>query len=342
VKAALVQAYGSPIAFAEVPEPTIASPSDVIVRIAGAGVCRTDVHILDGALDAAFHPTLPYIPGHENAGYVHEVGSAVTHLQPGDPVIVHPAITCGVCDACRAGNDMHCPTWRFPGVDGNGGYAQFMKTSARSLVKLADGTDPTLLAPYSDAGLTAMHAVKRLVPYLHPGTTVVVIGSGGVGHIAVPLLKILTSARVVVLVPDDDRRAFINRFGPPDAVYLTGDDGGLRAVLDDTGGGAHVVLDLVGEGRVPADGMRMLRKGGVYAIVGYGGSVTIEHLDMINRELTILGNQIGSYTDLVELMELDRQGLLTIESTSFPMEAANDVLHDLAAGKVFGRAVLVP
>src|ERR1043165_9159894 len=175
MRSAQVQSYGKPIAFAEVPEPTLRDPHDVIVRIAGAGICRTDVHILHGELDAAFHPTLPLTLGHENSGWVHEVGPAVTHLSVGDPVIVHPAVTCG-----------HCLDWRFPGVDGwPGGYAEFMRTSSRSLVQLPDGTDPAPLAPHADAGLTAMHAVRRLVPYTSPATTVVTFGAGGVGQIAI-------------------------------------------------------------------------------------------------------------------------------------------------------------
>ncbi|WP_394828551.1 NAD(P)-dependent alcohol dehydrogenase [Pendulispora albinea] len=343
MRAAQVEAYGKPLRLTKVPDPKIDDPHDVIVRVAGAGVCRTDLHILEGRLEKAFAPALPYTPGHENAGWVHEVGKAVTHLKRGDPVIVHPAISCGHCDACRAGNDMHCTSFLLPGIHGiDGGYAELLKTSARALVKLADGTDPTRLAPYSDAGLTAIHAVKRLAPFTHAGSTVIVIGSGGLGHIAVQLLRVLTDARVVVLVPDGARYAFMEQFGP-DAIYMTGDDGGVQAIAEDTKGkGAHVVLDLVGEGRVPSDAMRMLRKGGLYSIVGYGGNVTIEHLDMINRELTIQGNQIGTYTELCELMELDHRGSVRIESKVFPLDRAVDALEELRAGRILGRAVLVP
>src|SRR2546429_871472 len=116
MRAAQVLSYGKPVALAEVAEPELHDPYDVIVRIAGAGICRTDIHILDGELEAAFHPTLPLTLGHENSGWVHAVGPAVSHLSPGDPVIVHPAVTCGHCRACRSGIDMHCPTWRGPRV----------------------------------------------------------------------------------------------------------------------------------------------------------------------------------------------------------------------------------
>ena len=343
MKAAQVVAYGRPVEVTEVPEPALADPHDVIVKIAGAGICRTDLHILQGELAAAFEPALPYTLGHENAGWVHSVGPAVAHLAPGDPVIVHPAVTCGVCPACRAGVDMHCPTWRFPGVDGrHGGYAELLRTSARSVVKLPPGTDPAPLAPHSDAGLTAIHAVKRLVPFLHPASTVVVIGAGGVGQVAIQLLKVLSPARVVVLDREPEREAFARSFGA-DAAHTAGPDGGVGVVLEETDGlGAAAVLDLVGEHDVPAQAMRMLGKGGVYSIVGYGGRLEIEHLDMINRELTIFGNQIGSYTDLVDLMELAVQGRIRLETQQFPLDDVADVLREVDAGRVFARAVLVP
>ena len=247
------------IAITEVPEPTVREPHDVIVRIAGAGICRTDVHILHGELDAAFHPPLPLTLGHENSGWVHEVGAAVTHLSVGDPVIVHPAVTCGHCLACRSGTDMHCPNWRFPGVDGwPGGYAEFMRTSARSLVPLPEGTDPAPLAPHADAGLTAMHAVRRLAPYTNPATTVVTFGAGGVGQVAIQLLRMLTPARLVVVEIDAQRAAAARRLGAH-VVFELAPAEAAEAVRELTDGvGAQVVLDLVGEGEVPQQAMNML------------------------------------------------------------------------------------
>jgi NAD+-dependent secondary alcohol dehydrogenase Adh1 len=343
MRAVQVIGYGERARVTEVEEPKVVDPHDVVVRIAGAGICRTDVHILGGQLAEAFKPTLPYTLGHENAGWVHEVGPAVTTVSPGDPVIVHPAVTCGLCTACRSGNDMHCGTWRFPGVDGwHGGYAELLRTSVRSLVKLAPKTDPTRLAPHADAGLTAIHAVKRLAPFTYPGSTVVVIGFGGLGHLAVQLLRVFTTARILVVEADPARLEWARGY-PVDAVHSSHDDGGLSAVLDETNGlGADAVLDLVGEGRAPEQAMRMLRKGGVYSIVGYGGEVTLNHLDMINRELVVIGNQIGSHRDLVDLMELDRSGRVVLHTRCFPLDEAADVLAEVAAGRVPGRAVLVP
>src|SRR5437763_15774622 len=277
MRSAQVVSYGKAVSLNEVAEPEIRDPHDVIVRVAGAGICRTDVHILHGELEAAFHPTLPLTLGHENSGWVHAVGPAVTHLSVGAPVIVHPAVTCGHCAACRAGNDMHCPSWRFPGVDGwPGGYAELLLTRDRALVRLPDGTDPAPLAPHADAGLTAMHAVKRLAPHTSSLSTVVTVGAGGVGQIAIQLLKLLTPARLVVVETDPGRAATARRLGA-DGVFELPAHAAADAVLDLTGGrGAQVVLDLVGEGAVPEHAFRMIAKGGVYSIVGYRGDLRTE------------------------------------------------------------------
>ncbi|NUP50156.1 MAG: NAD(P)-dependent alcohol dehydrogenase [Catenulispora sp.] len=343
MRAVQVVEFGRPAVVAEVPEPALKGPDDVIVRIAGAGICRTDLHIVQGGLKQAFSQRLPLTPGHENAGWVEAVGADVSHLAVGDPVIVHPAVTCGFCDGCRRGTDMHCAAWRFPGVDGwAGGYAERMLTTARALVKLEPGTDPTPLAPFADAGLTAMHAVRRLAPFAGVGATVVCLGLGGVGQIAVQLLKILTPASVVVVEPDADRARIAHGLGADGVVTLPAEQA-VDEVLEVTGGrGAQAVLDLVGEGSVPEQAMRMLAKGAVYSIVGYGGGLRIEHLDMINRELTILGNQIGTHTELTELMALVAAGRVALATETFPLRDAAEAMAAVAAGRVGGRAVLVP
>ena len=126
----------------DVPEPKISGPLDVIVKIGGAGVCRTDLHIIEGQWDAAMGTPLPYILGHENAGWVHEVGSAVTNVAVGDTVILHPTPTDGLCHACRAGDDMHCENSEFPGLSRDGGMAEYLLTSARACIKLNPETRP--------------------------------------------------------------------------------------------------------------------------------------------------------------------------------------------------------
>jgi NAD+-dependent secondary alcohol dehydrogenase Adh1 len=192
VKAARLHEYHAPLKVEETDEPKAVGPLDVVVRIGAAGLCRTDLHIQEGQWAEKSQVELPYTPGHENAGWIHEVGSAVTNVEVGDTVIVHPFITCGLCRACRAGDDMHCVNGSFPGINRDGGFADFLFTSARSVVKLDPTLHPKDIAALADAGLTAIHAVKKAIPVLGSGTQVVVIGAGGLGHIGIQCLKAMT------------------------------------------------------------------------------------------------------------------------------------------------------
>jgi NAD+-dependent secondary alcohol dehydrogenase Adh1 len=341
VQAVRIHAFHETPVIDEVPEPTIAHPLDVIVKIGGAGVCRTDLHIIEGQWDAAMGTPLPYILGHENAGWVHEVGSAVTNVQPGDTVILHPITTCGLCQACRAGNDMHCEQSTFPGLSTDGGMAEYLRTSARSCVKLDPATQPKDVAALADAGITAYHAVRKAIPLLYPGTTAVVIGAGGLGHIGIQCLAALTATRIVVVDRSPDALKLAEQLGADATVVADG--GHVAAVKDLTNGrGAHVVLDFVAEQGAEADGWNMTANAGSYFVIGYGGTVHIPTLDIISTERNIIGNIVGTYNDLAELMALAQAGKVTLHTRTYPLTAAADALADLDAGRVRGRAILVP
>ncbi len=325
----------------DVPEPTISGPLDVIVKIGGAGVCRTDLHIIEGQWDAAMATPLPYILGHENAGWVHEIGSAVTNVAVGDTVILHPTPTCGLCHACRAGDDMHCENSSFPGLSRDGGMAEYMLTSARTCIKLNPETRPQDVAALADAGITAYHAVRKALPLLYPGTTCVVIGAGGLGHIGIQCLATLTATKIIVVDANPDALKLASELGAHHTVVA---DGGQRdAVADLTGGqGAHVVLDFVAEQGAEADGFAMTRRAGSYFVIGYGGTLNIPTLDIISTERNIIGNIVGTYNDLAELMALAQGGKVTLHTKTYPLDAAPDAIADLDAGRVRGRAILVP
>ncbi len=325
----------------DVPEPTISGPLDVIVKIGGAGVCRTDLHIIEGQWDAAMATPLPYILGHENAGWVHEIGSAVTNVAVGDTVILHPTPTCGLCHACRAGDDMHCENSSFPGLSRDGGMAEYMLTSARTCIKLNPETRPQDVAALADAGITAYHAVRKALPLLYPGTTCVVIGAGGLGHIGIQCLATLTATKIIVVDANPDALKLASELGAHHTVVA---DGGQRdAVADLTGGqGAHVVLDFVAEQGAEADGFAMTRRAGSYFVIGYGGTLNIPTLDIISTERNIIGNIVGTYNDLAELMALAQGGKVTLHTKTYPLYAAPDAIADLDAGRVRGRAILVP
>ena len=341
MKAVRLHGYHEQPVVDDVPEPVVKGPLDAVVKIGGAGVCRTDLHIIEGQWDAAMHPKLPYTIGHENAGWVHEIGSAVTNVQVGDTVILHPTPTCGLCTACRAGDDMHCVNSTFPGLDSDGGMAEYLLTSARACVKLDPSTRPQDVAALADAGITAYHAVRKAIPLLPPGTTCVVIGAGGLGHIGVQCLAALTAARIIVVDRNPDALKLAEQLGADQTVVADGKQ--VEKVLELTGGaGAHVVLDFVAEQGAEQDGFAMTGRGGSYFVIGYGGQVQIPTLDIISTERNIVGNIVGTFNELAELMALAQAGKVTLHTRTYPLDAAADAVADLDAGRVRGRAILVP
>jgi NAD+-dependent secondary alcohol dehydrogenase Adh1 len=341
VIAARLHAYHEALKIDEVDEPKIKGPLDVIVKIGAAGLCRTDLHIQEGQWAEIQNPTLPYIPGHENAGWIHEVGPGVTNVAVGDTVIVHPLITCGLCRACRAGNDMHCENGAFPGLGIDGGFAQYLHTSARSVVKLDPSLEPAAIAALADAGLTAIHAVKRALPLLGPGTRAVVIGSGGLGHIGIQCLKAMTSAEIIVVDPSEPALALAREVGAHQTVVVG--DSHVDTVLEMTdGAGAEAIIDFVGEKGAVEDGIAMLRNGGSYFVIGYGQNIDIPTIDVISREISFVGNLVGTYVDLQDLMTLTAQGQVTLHTSTYPLDAINDAMADLDQGRLQGRGILVP
>ncbi len=341
MKAVRLHEYDKRPVVEEVPEPELTGPLDVLVEIGGAGLCRTDLHIVEGQWADKSQIVLPYTIGHENAGWVREVGAAVSTVAPGDPVILHPLATCGLCRACRAGDDVHCSNSRFPGIDTDGGMAELLLANARSVIKLDPTLRPADVAALADAGLTAYHAVRKAVPLLYPGTRVVVIGAGGLGHIGVQCLAAMVPAEVIVVDRSPAALALAKDYGAAHTVVADGKH--LDAVADLTGGeGAHVVLDFVGEQGTEAEGVSMLRRAGSYFVIGYGGHVDIPTIDIISTEINVIGNLVGSYNDLDELMTLAAQGKVRLHTRTYPLDAVNEAMDDLDNGRLQGRGILVP
>lgn len=341
MKAVRLHEYDKRPVVEEVPEPTLTGPLDVLVEIGGAGLCRTDLHIVEGQWADKSQVALPYTIGHENAGWVREVGAAVSTVVPGDTVILHPLATCGLCRACRAGDDVHCSNSRFPGIDSDGGMAELLLTNARSVIKLDPTLRPADVAALADAGLTAYHAVRKAVQLLYPGTRVVVIGAGGLGHIGVQCLAAMVPAEVIVVDRSPAALALAKEYGAAHTVVADGKH--LDAVADLTGGeGAHVVLDFVGEQGTEAEGVSMLRRAGSYFVIGYGGHVDIPTIDIISTEINVIGNLVGSYNDLDELMTLAAQGKVRLHTRTYPLDAVNEAMDDLDNGRLQGRGILVP
>src|ERR1700740_1469449 len=291
MKAAVLHSYDEKLTakefvkYEEFADPKIARPSDDIAPIGGAGLCRTDLHIVEGIWRTKVEVNLPYIMGHENAGWVEEIGKGVEGVKVGDAVICHPLVTSGHCLACRRGDDMHAEDSSFPGINANGGYAQLLLTGERTLIKLPKTLAPKDVAPYTDAGLTAYRAAKKASRLLPPGQSAVVIGAGGLGHIGIQVLAALCAAEIIVVDRAEKPLALAKDCGADHVVKADG--GEVDAVLALTKGrGAEAVIDFVGEGDAVAKGLAMTRNGGVYYIVGYGGRIDIPTLDMITAEKT--------------------------------------------------------
>jgi len=336
-----VVGYHQNLEMTEIPKPEVTGPHDVIVKIGGAGVCRTDLHILEGQWAPKTNVPLPYTIGHENAGWVDAIGSAVTNVAVGDKVIMHPLITCGLCRACRFGDDVHCENSQFPGIDVDGGYADYLKTSARSVVKIDDSLEPADVAALADAGLTAYHAAAKAARKLRAGDRCVMIGAGGLGHIGIQVLKALSPADLIVVDRNPDALKLAQEIGADITVVADGTE--VQQVLDITGGnGAEQVIDFVGEGGSTAKGLDMTRRAGDYHVVGYGENVDIPTIDIISTERNIIGNLVGSYNDLVELMALAARGKVTLHTAKYQLDQFQNAIDDLDAGKVRGRAILIP
>jgi alcohol dehydrogenase, propanol-preferring len=332
MRAARLHEFGKPFRIDEVPDPE-PGPGEVLVRVGGAGVCHSDLHIAHGEMPGLLDG--PKIMGHENAGWVEALGPGATGFEPGEAVIVYGGWGCGMCRVCLGGEEQLCDTLRWGGLGPPGGYAErYVVPSPRHLIRIGD-LDPAEAAPLTDAGLTPYRAVKKVAGRLVGGDTALVIGAGGLGQMAIQLLRLLTPARVVVADVAADKRQ----------VAL---DLGTDAVVDPTGGevgeatGAAAVIDVVGSDESLAFGAAALGFKGHLVVVGLaGGSVPFGFFTW-PPESILTTSHWGTRTELEEVVALARDGRLRIDVERAPLESINDVFARLEAGQVAGRAVLVP
>jgi propanol-preferring alcohol dehydrogenase len=332
----------------EVPKPT-PEPGQVVVKIGGAGACHSDLHLMHD-FDAQMMPwQLPFTLGHENAGWVDSVGAGVTTVTEGDAVAVYGAWGCGTCDRCRIGTENYCENpLAAPVISGggglglDGGMAEYLLVPAeRLLVPLPDGLEPATAAPLTDAGLTPYHAIRRSWSKMSPTSTVVVIGVGGLGHLALQLLKATTAARVIAVDNRRDALDLATQMGANHAVMS--DAQSADAIRELTGGrGADVLLDFVGAEATIELARSAARSLGDVTIVGIaGGSVPLSFFSQ-PYEVSIQTTYWGSRTELVELLDLASRGLVHAESTTYALDDAAQAYRDLHDGRVRGRAVVVP
>lgn len=329
----------------EVPVPE-AGPGEVLVRVAGSGLCHSDLHLL--ALPEWPVPDMTL--GHETAGRVAALGAGVTGFDEGEAVLVNFVWSCGACRPCREGRDNVCMSEGrmgmppAPGLGLEGGMADYMKVDARYLHKLGD-LDPTTAAPLADAGLTPLHAVNGARHRLGVGNTAVVIGVGGLGHMGLQYLRATSGVRIVAVDVSQDKLEQASRLGA-DATVLAG-DGAAAEVLDLTeGSGADAVFDFVGNQTTLDQATEMIAADGALRLIGIaGGHVTCNAAPRPTTMpwgVDVRATYAGTRADLEMAISLAQLGRVHSDVTTYPLEDIHKAVEDLRAGRVEGRAVLIP
>lgn len=325
-----------------VPEP---GPGEVLVKVGGAGACHSDLHLLE-APAGTMEVTLPFTLGHENAGWVEAMGPGATGFSLGDPVIVYGPWGCGLCMNCRQGMENYCqtPEEARPGGLGraDGGMAEYLLVPAtRYLIPLGD-LDPRDAAPLSDAGLTSYHAVKRSAHLLGPGSTAVVIGAGGLGQMAIQVLKALSSATTVIAVDTSADKLDIARKMGADETLISGEDAVGRITDITRGHGAELVLDLVGVAPTLSMAARVARVLGHLTIVGVGSATLPVNFFSPPHECAVSSPFWGTIPELIEVISLAQTGKIKMLVEHFPLDKAGVAYNLLHDGKIQGRAVITP
>ena len=332
----------------EVEDPK-AGPGQVVIRIGGAGACHSDLHLMHdfGAGGLPWGP--PFTLGHENAGWVHELGEGVTGLQVGQPVAVYGAWGCGTCARCQTGAETYCENLQGApvpsgggGLGLDGGMAELMLVpAARFVVPLPEGLDPVHAAPLTDAGLTPYHAVRRSWAKLPPDATAVVIGVGGLGHMALQILKSTTAARVVAVDTRPEALEMAREYGADLAVQAG--EGAAEEIRRCTGGrGADVVLDLVGSDATLALAATVARPLGDLTLVGIAGGGLPFSFFSQPYEVSLQTTYWGTRPELIEVLNMASRGLLRPKVTEVSLDEATDAYRHMAEGKIEGRFVVVP
>jgi propanol-preferring alcohol dehydrogenase len=345
MRALQITAWKQPPEVRDVPDPD-PGPGQVVVRVGGAGACHSDLHLLHDFEPGMMPFPLPFTLGHENAGWVHAIGAGVTRLEVGQPVAVYGPWGCGCCHRCRQGLENYCENQAEIGVAGgglglDGGMAELMLVpDARLLVPLGD-LSPADAAPLTDAGLTPYHAVKRSLPLLVPGSTAVVIGVGGLGHMGIQILRALSAAQIVAVDQRPSALELAASVGA-DRVVESGDSAAAEIRSLTGGRGAEVVLDFVGVEATMALAAAVVRPLGHLTVVGIGGGSLPFGFWSVPYEASLATTYWGSVTELMEVLALAESGHISAHAQQFPLDEAPSVYEKLAAGELTGRAVIVP
>lgn len=332
----------------EIPDPE-PGPGQVRLRVTAAGVCHSDDHVMSWPAEM-FPWALPMTLGHEGAGVVDALGPGAVGVEPGEPVLVYGPWGCGSCWPCSRGWENYCSRATElgiapPGLGAPGAMADYLIVdSPRHLVPIGD-LDPATAVPLTDAGLTPYHAIQRSVGRIRPGGWAVVIGAGGLGHVAVQLLKVLTATRVLVV---DRRQSQLDHAAGigADATVLAGDDVDVAAAVRDVVGpdGAALVLDIVGVQSTIDTAVAVAGLGADVAIVGIGDPIATARIGWGQQahEVNVAATYWGGRHELIELVDLARAGVLDVAVERFSLDDAVEAYRRMSEGTLTGRAVVVP
>lgn len=344
MRAYRLTAWQQPPAFEDVPVPE-PGPGEVLIKVAGAGACHSDLHLMEWpAGSVGFEP--PFTLGHENTGWVETLGAGVERLEPGEPVAVYGPWGCGRCRACRLSAENYCERQAELGAFGgglgrDGGMAEYMLVPAARLLLPLGGLDPHEAAPLGDAALTPYHAIKRSLPLLVPGSTAVVIGVGGLGHMAVQLLRELSPARVVAVDSAADKLALAREVGA-EAALAPGAETAEQIRELSGGRGAELVLDVVGADETLALAAAVARFESHLTVLGLAGGTLPFAFGAVALECQVSLPYWGSAVELLEVLELARAGRIRAHVERFPLERAPEAYEKLRRGELAGRAVICP
>lgn len=344
MKAVQYRQVGGKPEVVEIPEPE-PGPGQVLLKVTAVGICHSDQYIMDLPADEFTYP-LPLTLGHEAAGTVAALGDGAEGFAIGDSVAVYGPWGCGRCLKCAQGKENYCVNAAAlgimpPGLGSPGGMAEYLLVdSPRHLVPLGD-LDPVQNVPLTDAGLTPYHAIKGALSRLGAGTTAVVIGTGGLGHVGIQILRAITGATVVALDVNDEKLQLARDVGAHHAVLSN--DEAPAAIKDLTNGqGADAVFDFVGAAPTVKIAGASAASEGVVSLVGIGGGLLPVGFGATAFEVSVSSPYWGSRGELIEVLELARRGQIHVEVEEFSLADAPRAYQRLHDGQVRGRAVVVP
>jgi alcohol dehydrogenase, propanol-preferring len=351
MKAARIVKVNEPLQVQELQTPK-PKGSQIIIKVQSSGVCHSDVHVWEGYYEGIGGQPLkttdrgvkyPLTPGHEIAGIVDNWGEQVEGFSKNEKVLVYPWVGEGLCPACRIGQENLCDKPRSLGIYNDGGYAQYVLVpNYKYLVKIGDDIDTDTSAPLSCAGLTAYGAVKNAK--LKPDENVVIVGTGGLGLMAIQLAKAVTGARIIAM-DIDDRKLEVAKKEGADIIVNSKKEDPAKVVMELTNKlGADAVIDFVNASKTVETDMQLLRRRAKLVLVGlFGGELKLSLVTMPTRAYKLIGSYTGSITDLIELVSLAKRGVIRpIISNRFKLNQATEALKMLKEGKILGRGVINP